>query len=431
QRVGNPENVKTDIKGDSVIRTLALCVMLSILSTGLFGCSGSSSSAPSAGIKPNPNGKVMEATEVSVLSAERLVEAKNAMGLATTFKTKGNCGAKLYRVTYRTPGVLGDQRNASGLLVVPTGVTTAPVASYQHGTTTSRKAVPSNLQSPEAMLLAMIYGNACYIVVAADYLGLGADPGLHPYLHADTEASATADMLAAGLSYLPRTGITWNNQLFLVGYSQGGHVTMALHRSLQQQPISGVSVTASAPMAGPYDLSETSVRQGLRSGSDSIPMYASYIVLAMRLVYQIYPNLEDAFLPSYTGKLASLFDGNQSNQQVVDALPKTAAELFQSRFFDDVNSTDLNPLRTALKKNDVYEWVPAAPMRLYHGSNDQDVPFENCNVASKYMKDRGADVQCTNVGYFTHLQAFVPAMANAFHWFESLKGSSQAAQEVP
>lgn len=403
------------------MKTLGFSWLLVLLSVGVTGCSGSSSSAPSAEIGRTVSSKPVEATELSVVSAEQLIQAKIAMGIATAFQAKGNCGAKLYRINYSTLGVVGDQRNVSGLLVVPTGVTSAPIASYQHGTTTSRSNVPSNPKNWEAMLLAMTYGHACYIVVAADYLGLGSDVGLHPFLHAETEASATSDMLTASISYLSKSAVTWDKQLFLFGYSQGGHATMALHRSLQQQPISGLNVTASAPMAGPYDLSEVSLRMGIQSTAESIPMYASYLVLAMRMVYGIYADLEEAVFPSLSVKLPLLFDGSRSNQEIREELPKNANQVFKTKFFDDVSSEDLNPLRTALKKNDVYQWTPTAPMRLYHGTNDQDVPFKNCTVASDYMKAKGADVQCTAVGHLDHGAAFFPAMAGAFQWFETLK----------
>ena len=49
-----------------------------------------------------------------------------------------------------------------------------------------------------------------------------------------------------------RPNVALNGQLFLMGYSHGGHVTMALHRELEQYHANEITITASAPMAGAY-----------------------------------------------------------------------------------------------------------------------------------------------------------------------------------
>ena len=46
--------------------------------------------------------------------------------------------------------------------------------------------------------------------------------------------------------------MTTTDELFLLGYSEGGYATMALHRELQQFHSDEFTVTASAPMAGPW-----------------------------------------------------------------------------------------------------------------------------------------------------------------------------------
>ena len=58
-------------------------------------------------------------------------------------------------------------------------------------------------------------------------MGLGSSPGFHPYLHARSEATASVDMLRAGRNYCASNNIGLNGQVFLAGYSQGGHTEMA------------------------------------------------------------------------------------------------------------------------------------------------------------------------------------------------------------
>ena len=75
-------------------------------------------------------------------------------------------------------------------------------------------------------------------------------------MHAESEARSVVDMVLALPAYLSKYGYSWNQQLFLSGYSQGGHGTMAAHQMLEAD-YPNIPVTASAPMAGPYDLSNT------------------------------------------------------------------------------------------------------------------------------------------------------------------------------
>ncbi|MFN0074264.1 MAG: lipase family protein, partial [Chloroflexota bacterium] len=101
---------------------------------------------------------------------------------------------------------------------------------------------------------ASVFASYGYAVVVADYLGLGSSPGYQAYCHARSEATCVVDALRAGKSLCASNNVTLNAQLFLAGYSQGGHVTMAAHRELETFHTNEFTVTASAPCAGPYDL---------------------------------------------------------------------------------------------------------------------------------------------------------------------------------
>ena len=62
------------------------------------------------------------------------------------------------------------------------------------------------------------------------------------------------DILAAARTALPKTfaaSTTDSGKLFITGYSEGGHVAMATLRAMQA---AGATVTAAAPMSGPYAL---------------------------------------------------------------------------------------------------------------------------------------------------------------------------------
>jgi len=141
-----------------------------------------------------------------------------------------NYDVKVYRVLYNTVDWDSMQTTASGLLCVPVNpACKVGIVSYQHGTTLQKNQAPSYLAGNE-WFVALVAASLGYDAMEPDYLGLGDGPGFHPYQHAHTEATATIDMIRAAKELVDTMGATYNDQLFLLGYSQGGHATMAAHQ---------------------------------------------------------------------------------------------------------------------------------------------------------------------------------------------------------
>ena len=164
-------------------------------------------------------------------------------------------GIEYYRVRYTMENLAGATDTVSGLLVTPDSPprgTTYPTLVSMHGTTDTRFDVPGRADPFGAPDLAYVYGALGYVTVAPDFLNMGSDStGFHPYVHARTEALAGLRMIEALRSDEAYAGRV-NEQLFLAGYSQGGHASMALHEYLIEEPQEGLEVTAAAHMSGPY-----------------------------------------------------------------------------------------------------------------------------------------------------------------------------------
>ena len=159
----------------------------------------------------------------------------------------------VYRVEYTTTNVENAPDTASGLLLLPVGEGPFPQAIYQHGTVNSRQDVPSNLAGGWELGLAI--SSFGFVTVVPDFQGLGISPGTHTYVHAESEALAAIDLLIAVQDFLTETEVPINDQLFVTGYSQGGHAAMAAHIVLERDFADQFTVTASSPMSGPYSIS--------------------------------------------------------------------------------------------------------------------------------------------------------------------------------
>jgi hypothetical protein len=327
-----------------------------------------------------------------------------------------------YKVKYMTPHPNGTMVEVSGALCVPSDLDCPlPMASYQHGTISARNEAPSN-PTGEA-LIGVLYAAMGYITVMPDYIGLGDSQLFHPYVHADSQASASLDMIRSARDLQETLGYNWDEQLFIFGYSQGGHATAALQRLIETESSDEFTITASAPMSGPYDIS------GIQADvltSDQVyptPGYLPYVVLSYQEVYgNIYNDLTEVFLPEYAEIIPDLFDGNTTMSVINSAFPAVPADMLQPAFIEAYNNDPNHPMRLALADNDVMDWAPQVPTRLYYCIADDQVNYMNSVVALENFTELGStSVQALDLGQYDHGGCAPLALLFGLDYFESLK----------
>jgi hypothetical protein len=233
----------------------------------LVGCGGSSSQTGMTSVSTTPGTlSVTPPLRIASLDAatfqgELAATATGAELLALT----GNpaCGVDFYYIRFWTVGGAGEATESSGALMVPTGAAPKcsgprPIVEYAHGTNPNKAlniADITNASNTEGALIAAMFAAQGYIVVAPNYAGYDISTlGYHPFLNAAQQSGEMMHILAAARTALPATAAAAtsdNGQLFITGYSEGGHVAMATLRAMQA---AGKTVTAAAPMSGPYAL---------------------------------------------------------------------------------------------------------------------------------------------------------------------------------
>ena len=346
------------------------------------------------------------------------------------------CTIDVHQIKYQTVDPAAAVTPASGALMVPSGSDPAcsgarPILLYAHGTSTDRNYNIADLSTgtnSEGVLLAAVFAAQGYIVVAPNYVGYDSSTlGYHPYLNADQQSKDMIDALTAARSALPTASApltTDGGKLFVSGYSQGGYVAMATHRAMQS---AGMTVTASAPMSGPYALS--AFGDAILEGQVSASALVNLTLLTTSDVFEAkYAPTIDALLPSVTpvgdlqtqGKLpgAALFSSTPPDPSFAAFTPATSpatlapqfAQAFGTDFlisnayrlaylqdaqaapdggFPVVSdglppSSPANELRQDLKTNDLRNWVPTAPVLLCGGNSDPTVFFFNTQLMQSY-----------------------------------------------
>jgi hypothetical protein len=331
---------------------------------------------------------------------------------------------RIYKVVYETITPLGDRTVASGALCIPDNVgRPLPLVSYQHGTIARTNDAPSSLNLQTELSVGIGFAANGYAAAVPDYLGLGVSPGLHPYHHARSEATACVDMLRAARTVCANNGVVLTNRLFLCGYSQGGHATMALLRELEWHHSDEFKVTACAPMAGAYDLSGVTASDFLSTREKPNPYYFLYLLAAYQEVYHLAPSLADLLTAPYNTTLPPLMAGNSTGDQINSQMPADPTLILKPEYLAEFKADPHHPLRIALEDNDAYRWRPSTPLHFYHCAADQDVLPANTEVAVSYLQSLGV----TNVSYIDPLSTAdhggcaQPSMLDAKTWFDSLQ----------
>ncbi len=371
-------------------------------------------------VQPAIRGRLLSSSVTTNFSAGLL----NLFYLLNGIPLTAQYGVTCYQVVYETIDPLGGRTTASGGLYLPqqTGKSW-PLFSFSHGTLTQTNDAPSVSLTLDAFA-GVALASVGYASVVADLLGLGSSPGFHPYLHARSEATASVDMLRAARHFCASNSIGLNGQLFLAGYSQGGHTEMALHRELEQYHTNEFTVTASAPMAGPYDMSGVELNDILSPRCPPNPYYAAYVLVAYQSVYPLAPSWADLLVPPYDSILPPLFNGNTSGSAINSNLPAcNVSSILAPALLASLTNDPGSPVYQALRDNDLYRWKPVAPIRLYHCSGDQDVLPANSQVAySNFVAQGASQVQLIDpMPGADHSGCVIPALTAAKAWFDTLK----------
>jgi hypothetical protein len=364
-------------------------------------------------------GKLPSTTLRSMLTASEIAEVFTASDIPLT----AQYDVRVYKIVYETITPIGARTIASGALVLPLNVgKPLPLVSYQHGTITQTNKAPSMDLYGEAMV-GIAFATTGYAAAVPDYLGLGDSPGLHPYQHARSEATACVDMLRAAKAYCPANGFPLTNHLFLCGYSQGGHATMALLRELETFHTNEFTVTACAPMAGAYDMSGATCADFLSGRTQPNPYYFAYLVAAFCETYQLAPSFADLLKAPYNTTLPPLLRGNTPGGDINIAIGPDALQILKPEVLAAFVRDPLHPLRLALRDNDLYAWTPRAPLWMYHCGGDQDVVCLNSEVALDSFHSRGAtQVQLIDLlPTGDHGECVFPSLLHAKAWFDTMR----------
>jgi hypothetical protein len=379
----------------------------------------------------------------------------------STFLISKKYNLEMQKVTYQSTGADGRLHTMTGLLILPTtngGIRpSVPILMYQHGTEPYRPYSPSQFlvhldrpaDYPEVMVAAAIASTG-YAVAMADYEGMGDNTSTQPYVHGTTLAQQVIDMLRASRDIIGvATGntsspCTWNSQLFLMGYSEGGYVTMTATRELQRNNAGEFTVTASAPLSGPHDLSGVMRGVMLSDTPSKAPYFLPFVLTGYNYAYggqTAFFSASYAMAPPYATTIPPLFAGTTPSNKISEAMGMTFSpvhlivpkSILTQQFIDQL-ANDSSQVGSFLRENDSYRgWAPTVPMRMFHHRSDDLVPYGNSQVAFNAFSTAGAKKWVSLVEETVsisissdpvktvHSAAAFPELSDGWRWLDSFK----------
>ena len=337
--------------------------------------------------------------------------------------TAARNAVKLYRVTYSS--VVPERGNkpivATGLVAVPDiAGTSFPMVSYQHGTVYEKTQVPSFPdQSPETQLMLAQFAGQGYIVIGADYFGMGSSKEPEGYMVKASHQQASYDMLLASRAVLADLKLS-SSKLFVSGWSQGGFVAMAF---LEKLEAAGVKVDAAATASAPVDVS-VALNGFLSFPRKNDADWVNSLFILSSFAFENYygvPGLARSLIADAyydVARKAYLREPFNVSRRADRSAQADQAGLFQPAVLRRVG------LWQARRADQAYRWVIKSPVRNYYGEADEAIAVGLGRLAMTYQRAIGngnPQVEAISTGQTSHRGTYATAVPQWKTWFDGLR----------
>jgi pimeloyl-ACP methyl ester carboxylesterase len=315
---------------------------------------------------------------------------------------KAKYDVTVVQINYQTPGVQpGEMTNASAAVLIPGGPDCPgpfPLVAFSRGTKLEKAYTNADPNNADTVPLMTFFASQGYAVVATDYLGyaLSTYP-YHPYMHADTEASAIIDSIRATRNAASTLGLTLNGKIMVAGYSQGGHAAMAAQRAIERDNAGEFNLVAAAHLAGSYNISKELI-DGVTDPILGEQYFVPFQITSWQKVYgNLFSNASDVFNSPYDSFIeallpAEIYPADLGKLPPPETAPATARDaIFKPAYLTDLATNLNNATAVAAKKQDLFGWNPKAPTMLCGGSEDPVVSF-SINAQGAYEDFTSRDV---------------------------------------
>lgn len=309
----------------------------------------------------------------------------------------------------------GESTVLSGKVLLPKDKKPSRYIVVSHYTIGSNAEAPSNIFPLEGVLC-----DLGYAMIFPDYQGYGVDSKrIHPYLVMDQTAYDVVQMYLAVTKYLQNTEYRpQKDDIYLMGFSQGGAVTMAVQMLMEE--VYGLTSSIHHVFAGggPYDVRET-YSSFITTNIVNIPVAVPLVIQGMVNGYNTDIDMSVLLQPWIYEKMDEWINSKMySTDQLKRIMGTTTTSDILTAEGMDPTSDIVAELYKAMSENSIlsYNWTPKAPVYLFHSIDDNVVPFVNASKAKSKWKD--GNIQY-NFGYYgSHVKSLLRFIFTVQNWLK-------------
>ena len=365
-----------------------------------------------------PNvGNFTEVSDMGVISANFINNIRPDFGIPEENFT-ALYDVQIYSVKYTTTDNNNNIIYASGAVYLPLTPNDVPLSilSGQHGYTIKKTDVPS--VTPLYGYLGLFGASIGYASVQSDYIGLGSSNVNYESVNMHQNGNAVVDLISGIKHYACEKDIELNDNVFLLGYSNGSYNSMAAHKILINNP-RDYEISASVLIAGYYDLNIESL-----DIPDTLlmPSWAIHPIY----IYDKYYNLEiiDKVIKSpYLERLDNLFKGDIDAFAINDYLTTNTKDLFHAEFLNSFATSNIfKKYRQKLIDNSLIKTIPKSPILFIHSKEDNVVDYQQSVDMATNIQNAGGDAELILLEKGLHSPtAYAPAVIKAINWLQKFE----------
>ncbi|MGM9736615.1 MAG: alpha/beta hydrolase family protein [Candidatus Cryptobacteroides sp.] len=290
----------------------------------------------------------------------------------------------------------GEGITLSGKVLLPKDRKPKRYIIVNHYTIGSNAEAPSNSFPLEGVLC-----NLGYAMIFPDYEGYGVDCArIHPYLIMDQTAFDVYAMYLAVKQYLAGTDYApEHDDVYIMGFSQGGAVTMAVQWMMEEVFCVPEIIRHVFAGGGPYDVRET-YNNFIISNVTNIPPAVPYVIQGMIVGNNLDIDMKELLEPWIYEKMDDWINSKKYTTDQLRTMMGTTrtSDILTDKGMDPTSDV-VAELYKAMSMNSIlsYNWTPRAPVYMLHSMEDDVVPFVNASKAKAKWTD--ANIQY-NFGYY-------------------------------
>ncbi len=364
-------------------------------------------------------GDLIEAVENGSICKAEIVQRVTELDASTL----AQYDVSYEHITYRTQ-YMGKPIDSRGLLILPKGVPNVHLIMYCHGTELPsvrlnvEKITPSLYDGGEENFsdvrnMGLTWASAGYAVFIPDYIGFGLTLGKdHPYVYYPEMFISNIDGLLAVKERLQQLTLSYDNRLFLAGWSQGAGAAISAHKYIQETYASDFSVIASSGLAGPYNFKRfaESFLERKNEELDALPIF-SWGLYAMNKFSSLKRPTDQLYTYPVYDQFSSILTPSKKPSQVF-------SEYFLNKWTD---GSDVALIQTLETNSFNKGWKPTGRVFLHHGDEDSLVPPYNTEDAFNGFTAAGGDVKKYIYPGGTHINKLGDFIFNTLNDFNSLR----------